>query len=234
MCFPKLEDIEKDDFVDIKEEENQPDFYFRESNDAFIFECKAIKLNGDLKANANVDDILDELENKLSVKRWSLHNGVKRATKEKPEGVGQLVNHIVRLENSEFKWDKTSPTAILSYYPVLVLESSEIVQIPLSCIANEWYQKQLDLKTNICKRKCKPLIVMTIKTLFLYDYLFKENGFKYYFDRFITSHIDWNDDSSYSMSVSNNFDTWMRVNYDSNKSLYYKLKFDEVIKRGLC
>lgn len=75
---------------------------------------------------------------------------------------------------------------------------------------------------------------MTIKTLFLYDHLFKENGFKYYFDRFITSHIYWNDDSSYSMSVSNNFDTWMRVNYDSNKSSYYKLKFDEVIKRGLC
>lgn len=231
MCFPRPEDIEKDGFVDIKEEENQPDFYFRESNDVFIFECKAIKLNGDLKANANVDDILDELENKLSIKRWSLHNGEKRVTKEKPEGVGQLVNHIVRLENGEFKWDKTSPATISSYYPVLVLESSEIAQIPLLCIANEWYQKQMDLKTNICKKKCKPLIVMTIKTLFLYDHLFKENGLKYYFDRFISSHIHWNDDSSYSMSESNDFDTWMRVNHDSNKSTYYKLKFDEIIKR---
>lgn len=51
------------------------------------------------------------------------------------------------------------------------------------------------------------------------------------FDRFISSHIHWNDDSSYSMSESNDFDTWMRVNHDSNKNLYYKLKFDEIIKR---
>ena len=102
------------------------------------------------------------------MKRWSLKDGVKQAIeKEKPEGVGQLVNHIVRLENFDFKWDTIDPKSISFYYPVLVLENSEIAQVPLSAIANEWYQKGINQNLKTSKDKCKPLIVMTIKTFFL-------------------------------------------------------------------
>ena len=212
--------------------ENQPDFYFREGDSAFIFECKAIKLNGDLKVKASVDDIIDELENKLSVKRWSLKDGVKQAIeKEKPEGVGQLVNHIVRLENFDFKWDTIDPKSISFYYPVLVLENSEIAQVPLSAIANEWYQKGINQNLKTSKDKCKPLIVMTIKTFFFYYDLFQKNGFKFYFDKFINKHIYYKDNSSfYYMDEFNDFDTWMRMNYTSHRDLYYKKKFEEIIE----
>lgn len=231
-CFPLLQDIKKEDFINTKEEENQPDFYFREGDSAFIFECKAIKLNGDLKVKASVDDIIDELENKLSVKRWSLKDGVKQAIeKEKPEGVGQLVNHIVRLENFDFKWDTIDPKSISFYYPVLVLENSEIAQVPLSAIANEWYQKGINQNLKTSKDKCKPLIVMTIKTFFFYYDLFQKNGFKFYFDKFINKHIYYKDNSSfYYMDEFNDFDTWMRMNYTSHRDLYYKKKFEEIIE----
>lgn len=229
-CFPRLSDIKKDDFIDGKEEQNQPDFYFREGDSVFIFECKAIKLNGNLKVEASVDDILDELENKLSVKRWNLQNGVKKASKEKPEGVGQLANHIARLENCEFKWDTISPDAISFYYPVLVLENSEVAQAQLSAIANEWFQKKINQNLQISKEKCKPLIVMTIKTLFFFDHLFKKDGFKYYFDEFIKEYACYekNNTSFFSMDELNDFDTWMRTHHTSNKDLYYYKKYNEI------
>lgn len=221
VCFPSLEDISKRDFVDQKEGVDQPDFYFREANNAFIFECKAIKLSGNLKANANVDDIIDELENKLWIKRWKKDGATKKPVRPKAEGVGQLVNHIERLEKNDFLWDSVSSNKIAYYYPVLVLESSEIVRTPLSTITNEWYQKQLNDMENVDKSKCKPLIVMTIKTLFLYDHLFRENGFKYYFDKFITKYKRETKDSLFAMSEFNDFDNWMRTNFESNKKSYY-------------
>lgn len=220
VCFPALEDISKADFVDKKEEINQPDFYYREANNAFIFECKAIKLNGSLKRDANIDDIIDELENKLWIKRWQRTGTTQKPTKPKAEGIGQLVKHIERLENKVFLWDSVSPDKI-AYYPVLVLESSEIVRTPLSTITNEWYQKQLSEIKNVNKSKCRPLIVMTIKTLFLYDNLFRDNGFKYYFDRFIAQNKRENGDSSFTMSEFNDFDNWMRSNFESNKKSYF-------------
>lgn len=188
VCFPSLENILERDFVNQKEGNDQPDFYYREANIAFIFECKAIKLSGNLKANANIDDIIDELENKLWIKRWKKDGATKKSVKPKAEGVGQLVNHIERLENNNFLWDSISSNKIAYYYPVLVSESSKIVRTPLSTITNEWYQKQLNDMENVDELKCKPLIIITIKTLFLYDHLFRENGFKYYFDKFITEY----------------------------------------------
>lgn len=222
VCFPKIEDVSKVDFVDRKEEINQPDFYYREANDIFIFECKAVKLNGDLKSDSNVDDIIDELKNKLYIKQYSRDNITRNVLKRsKAEGVGQLVNHIERLETQAFQWDKISPTKA-TYYPILVLESSEIVRTPLSTIVNEWYREQLNNTPNINDKKCKPLIVMTIKTLFLYDELFRKKGFKYYFDRFIMTHKQKIKKESFAMSEFEDFDTWMRCNFETNKQSYFK------------
>lgn len=232
VCFPLLENISKKDFVDQKEEMNQPDFYFREANNAFIFECKAIKLSGNLKANANVDDIIDELENKLWIKRWKKDAATKKPVKPKAEGVGQLVNHIERLENKNFLWDRASPNEI-TYYPVLVLESSEIVRTPLSTIANEWYQKQLNDAKDIDQSKCRPLIVMTIKTLFLYDHLFRENGFEHYFDKFIATYKREMKDSPSTMSEFKDFDNWMRTNSESNKQSYFRDTIENLQKKML-
>lgn len=81
------------------------------------------------------------------------------------------------------------------------------------------------------KDKCKPLIVMTIKTFFFYYDLFQKNGFKFYFDKFINKHIYYKDNSSfYYMDEFNDFDTWMRMNYTSHRDLYYKKKFEEIIE----
>ena len=221
VCFPNVSDIQRADFVDKREEKDQPDFYIREDCASFIFECKAIKLNGDLKGQADVDAIMEELKNKLVEKRWKIKNEQKKyLSSPQNEGVGQLVAHIERLENSTFKWDSQITEKML-YYPILVLESREIIQPSLSAIINEWYYDLLKSKPSISLNKCQPLIVMTIKTLFLYSDLFKKDGFRYYFDKFI-SDCKRMTNGQPSMSAFENFDGWMQCNYKSNKQLYYE------------
>lgn len=221
VCFPNVSDIQRADFVDKQEEKDQPDFYIREDSASFIFECKAIKLNGDLKGQADVDDIMEELKNKLVEKRWKLKNGHKQyLSSPKNEGVGQLVAHIERLENSTFKWDSQIPEKT-RYYPILVLESREIIQPSLSAIINEWYYDLLKSKPSISLNKCQPLIVITIKTLFLFSDLFKKDGFRYYLDKFI-SDCKRVTNGQPLMSAFENFDGWMQRNYKSNKQAYYE------------
>ncbi|MEE1080365.1 MAG: hypothetical protein U0L19_04480 [Bacteroidales bacterium] len=221
VCFPNISDIQHADFVDKQEEKDQPDFYIREDCASFIFECKAIKLNGDLKGQADVDNIMEELKNKLVEKRWKLKNGHKQyLSSPKDEGVGQLVAHIERLENGTFKWDPQIPKQI-QYYPILVLESREIIQPSLSAIINEWYYESLKSKPSINLNKCQPLIVMTIKTLFLYSDLFKRDGLRHYLDKFI-SDCKRMTNGQPSMSAFENFDGWMQCNYKSNKQSYYE------------
>ena len=221
VCFPNVSDIQRDDYVDKREEKDQPDFYIREDCASLIFECKAIKLNGDLKGQADVDVIMEELKNKLVEKRWKIKNGHKQyLSSPQNEGVGQLVAHIERLENGTFKWDSQIPKQI-QYYPILVLESREIMQPSLSAIINEWYYDSLKSKPSINLNKCQPLIVMTIKTLFLYSDLFKKDGFRHYLDKFI-SDCKRITNGQPSMSAFENFDGWMQCNYKSNKQSYYE------------
>ena len=222
-CFPSKDDISRPEYVDDKEVVGQPDFYLREKLNIYIFECKAIKLNGDLKSNPNTDGIIEELSNKLYLKRWKIgKDGNKESLKiPRDEGVGQLVNHIKTIEEGVFAWD-TIKDENLIYYPVLVLENSEIMQSPLSDIANEWYSKCLKEKgIKSYHNKCRPLIVMTIKTLFLYDTYFQDKGFGYYFERFYSECQYKNNDERLEMSPFQSFDEWMMRKYRSQKQNYY-------------
>jgi len=47
----------------MKERPNQPDFYIREEDCLIIFECKAIKINGELKDKSDINNLLDNLKN---------------------------------------------------------------------------------------------------------------------------------------------------------------------------
>ena len=220
-CFPQTELIETQDFVDIEEENNQPDFYVREGNNVFIFECKAVKLNGELKTDSDVDNIMAEISNKLHSKVYTIQKGkVKYLNNPKPEGIGQLINHIISIENHSFKWDSCSSEDFV-YYPILVLENREVAQNSLSSILNDWYQNDM-ARTGISNAKYRPVIVITIKTLFLYNYQFKKNGFNYYFDRYFKENLQQDLNRKYSINPLCSFDSWMENNFQCDKQDYYQ------------
>jgi len=220
VCFPKNSEINRENFVDFKEDEDQPDFYIRENNAALLFECKAIKLNGDLKQIADVDEISEELRNKILMKKWNKKNGIKQnLLSPKNVGIGQLVAHINRIETKAFKWDSPETEDVV-YYPILVLESNEIVLPPISSLLNKWYCELLSTKPAKMINKCQPIIVMTIKTLFFYNDLFYERGFKYFFDLFL-SECKLENDLKKQMSLFATFDSWMTSKFHINKNNYY-------------
>lgn len=174
ITFPSENQILSELTSDDNEVDEQPDFYIRKGNNIFILECKAIKLNGQLKDSNDIGEISNNLKNKLVAKTTSNNKSI---GKTKKEGVGQLVQHIHNMENGTFKMDDFNfNDNEVNYFPILVLENSEINQPPLTPILNKQYQELLNLDNTINKRKCHRLIVTNIISLFKCKNAIKREG----------------------------------------------------------
>lgn len=169
--FPKKEEIKT------KEEANEPDFYYRVGNNILLFECKAIKLNGSIKDQADVNRLAEELYEKIVKKTKELNTGKKIRNSQKGHiGIGQLVTHIVNIEDNTFKWDNNIPARV-RYYPILVLEEPKLIQPGLFQLTNKWYKEEL-IRRNIDYNEIStsPLIVISIATLYKFRNIIRKIG----------------------------------------------------------
>lgn len=165
----------------IKEEDNQPDFYLRENDNLILFECKAIRVNGELKDKSDIDELLSILKNKLY---YSIENIDKSRGKKKNAervGVTQLVQQMKMIDADTFKWDNNIPDEV-AYYPVIVLEDPRFVVPGLSYIINSWYQSLIEQE--LPEQMCHPIVVMSIDMLMLYSHIFKAESFHNVFDKY--------------------------------------------------
>lgn len=154
-----------------------PDYIVMEGNDVLLFECKDIRISGEVIETHDYDAIINEYKNKLFYKR-DKKNKIHRI------GVTQLTGHIESIREGKFNWCSIDKDTDI--YPVLVLSDYKNVKMGFNVISNEWYQSSLN-ELEIVNENNKPLIVMSFITLFKYNHLFKKNGFKYYFDMYINS-----------------------------------------------
>ena len=154
-----------------------PDYIVKLGNEVLLFECKDIRISGEIIETHDYEAIINEYKNKLFYKR-DKKNRLHKI------GITQLTGHIESIRKERFNWydiDKGS-----TIYPVLVISDYKIVRMGLNVIANEWYQSSLK-ELGIVNKNNKPLIVMSFITLFKYNVLFYKDGFKYYFDLYINS-----------------------------------------------
>lgn len=165
------------------EDENEPDFYCRCGDSVLIFECKAIKINGQIKDDADVGRLMDELYEKIVLKTKELSTG-KKLEKPKPIGIGQLVKHIERIKDNVFSWDNNIPDDV-RYYPILVLEDSKLIQPGLQHIINKWYKEELS-RQNIGFEdiETSPMIVVSLGVLNKCKDVIKNVGFENIIDLF--------------------------------------------------
>lgn len=161
----------------------EPDYYFSSNKGTVIlFENKEIMINGEVKQSRDFDKIISEFKNKLLLKT---HSNGKEIKKPKPEGIGQLVEQILKIQSGNAFWDK-DVSKESTIYPVLVIGDSKLLPDGLAYLMQKWYDDNcIAKKVNI--NKTKPLIVMSISTLLLYSKEFKKNGFEYYFERYYKS-----------------------------------------------
>ena len=154
-----------------------PDYIVMEGNDVLLFECKDIRISGEVIESHDYEAIINEYKNKLFYK-CDKKNKVHRI------GITQLTGHIESIRKGKFKWCHVNEGA--NIYPVLVISDYKNVKMGFNVISNEWYQSSLN-ELGIVSDNNKPLIVLSFITLFKYNHLFKKNGFKYYFDMYINS-----------------------------------------------
>jgi hypothetical protein len=162
----------------------EPDYYMRAENTVILFENKDIMINGAVKESRDYDKIIAEYKNKLLFKTHS-NNKSLPVNKQKPEGIGQLVEQITKIQSEKAYWDTSVPKDSI-IYPVLVVGDSKLLPDGLPALMQKWYEDNCRTK-KIDMNKAKPLIVMSISTLLLYAQEFKENGFEYYFERYYKS-----------------------------------------------
>jgi len=204
----------KNESDEVEEYKNQPDFYIREGSNIILFECKSIKLGGELKDNRDIDNFFEILKSKLFLSEKNIDPN--RHEKNKPENVGvmQLITQMKSIDDDTCPWDKNIPDEV-SYYPVLVLDDIRLIIPGIVEIINSWYDPVV--KVELPGQICNPMIVMSIDILINYCHVFKENGFRKIFDFYINEEIEQRKSISEGGGLIVDFDSFMLKRYSKSK-----------------
>ena len=181
--FQQYEAVSSKDSRLISQEGGEPDYYLNNNKDSIIlFENKDILINGVVKQERDFDKIIFEYKNKLLLKTHSNGRVLKKA---KPEGIGQLVEQIKKIQTENAFWDKeASKESII--YPVLVVGDTKLLPEGLSYLMQNWYEERCTSE-KINRNNIRPLVIMSISTILLYSQEFKDNGFEFYFEEYYKS-----------------------------------------------
>lgn len=196
------------------EADNEPDFYCRRKSDLIIFECKAIKMNGSIRDEGDYCRLLEELHEKIVIKTKNLDPARKRFKGgPEPIGIGQLLHHIEAIDQEDFPWDADIPDEV-TYYPIMVFEDVRILQPGLLSILNKWFIEELSKKPylNHVACGCRPVMAVSINTLFLYDNLLRSKGLPNVIDEFVRKHSIKDKNGNVILFENADFDNYLRQN----------------------
>lgn len=211
--------------------DGQPDFYVREDYNIILFECKAIRIKGEVKDKSDISELLDLLKQKLYQSTQNTDKTRKEKKKSEDLGIKQLVNQMKLIDEDDFKLDKDIPDEV-AYYPVLVLEDTHLVIPGISSIINSWYK---DLLYNeLPDKMCHPIVVMSINTLMRYKQAFSRFGFHNIFDNYFRKAVKYDKDGiHWSFNPIADFDTFMTEHYRISKLERQKMFNESLNALGL-
>ena len=201
---------------EINEKPNEPDLYIRTNKgELLIVECKAIKMNGECRDDGDFGRLLEELHEKIVLKTRNLDKARKKFKRNpEPIGIGQLINHINSIEDDSFEWDKNIPD-IVFYYPLLVFEDIRMLQPGLLSIVNRWFYEEISKipEMILSEMDCKPVMLVSINTLYLYDDFIRRKGLTHIIDLFLQENAQLDIKSGkYKLKDLADFDGYLRRN----------------------
>ena len=146
---------------------SRPDFYARKENVVLLFENKDILLAQGTKEYGNLEQLIDFFKTRLY-----------KNAKGKPEGVSQLMNLVEKIRSGEFqkRWDADCPKDAV-IYPVLVVPEAKFTLQGVKNLLQRW-----QLETSVSMHNVKPVALVDIGTVCLYQNDFAKNGILSYLD----------------------------------------------------
>lgn len=152
---------------------SEPDYYIRNGSKVFLFESKDVIIPAKIKSSYDYQALEDSLKSKfLSVEKGN--------NKIKPKAILQLIRNIKRIMNNEFKFDSKMKPKNARIYPILIVHHRQFEVAGLNKIIQSWFTKEL-LNLNeegIDVKNVKPITVINIDSLILYQDLFISNRWK--------------------------------------------------------
>lgn len=144
----------------------EPDYYIRNGNDIFLFECKDPLFRKEDKVECNYENVKSSIEEKLVHKE-----------KGQPSAIEQLCNNIELILNNNFPIDLGIRSEKVRIYPILVVGDSTFTNVGMNFILNDYFKVTISSR-EIGHKNIHPLILVSIDSLILYQSDFEEKNLK--------------------------------------------------------
>lgn len=131
-----------------------PDYYVRNGNKVFLFECKNSLISNQSKLDSEYKDIEREIKEKFYA-----HGKKKKAVK-------QLLNYVELAQNMKYKFfDNNTKLENCIYYPILVTTDLTLTSLGFNKLLNEYMDNDVDKLDTHLKKRIKPLTIIHINDL---------------------------------------------------------------------
>ena len=139
--------------------DSEPDFYVRNGNKAFLFECKDALFKSSTKISYDLEVIKEELRTKM-------HYVVDQRGIERPKAIRQLINNARRLME-ESVIENLMRKDNLRIYPIIITHDRTFTSPGVNWLLNRWYRKEINDHYPQLAGHMMPLVLMDIDTLVL-------------------------------------------------------------------
>lgn len=139
--------------------DSEPDYYVRNGNKAFLFECKDALLKAEAKISYDAEMVKNELQTKL-------HYAVGRRGVEKPKAIRQLLNNARRLMEENVIENLTIKEN-LRIFPIIITHDRAFTSPGVNWLLNRWYLKEIRDNYPQLVGHLMPLVMIDIDTLVL-------------------------------------------------------------------
>lgn len=154
-----------------------PDYYIRVPEGCIVFEYKDALTNAKVKESRDAEKLFADIKKKFFKNERGSH-----------KGITQLLDSAKAIQEGNFFFDKPSPDSII--YPVLVVDNPVYTMRGMHTLL-DYIMREECLKRGMRSDTIKPLVLMDVATLKLYEDYLNSNGLIKTFESYY-KHIDPN------------------------------------------
>lgn len=131
-----------------------PDYYVRNGNKVFLFECKNSLISNRSKLDSEYKDLEREIKEKFYTQG------------KKKKAIKQLLNYVELAQNMKYNFfDNNTKLKNCIYYPILVTTDLTLTSLGFNKLLNEYMENDIDKLEIHLKRRIKPLTIIHINDL---------------------------------------------------------------------